>query len=74
MSETYGHQEGTAYNGHFGCTCYHPLLLFNPFGDLERALLLAVVASHLGVAAEAPGSLHLGKTGWNSSRECVNKR
>ena len=22
MSETYGEQEGTAYNGHFGCTCY----------------------------------------------------
>ena len=21
-SETYGEQEGTAYNGHFGCTCY----------------------------------------------------
>jgi hypothetical protein len=25
VSETYGRQEGTAYNGHFGCTCYHPL-------------------------------------------------
>jgi DDE family transposase len=24
VSETYGQQEGTAYNGHFGCTCYHP--------------------------------------------------
>src|SRR5262249_56614849 len=33
------HQEGTAYNGHFGCTCYHPLFLFNQFGDLERVLL-----------------------------------
>ena len=20
-----GDQEGTAYNGHFACTCYHPL-------------------------------------------------
>lgn len=39
MSETYGAQEGTAYNGHFGCTCYHPLFCFNQFGDLERALL-----------------------------------
>src|SRR5262249_31726848 len=39
VSETYGHQEGSAYNGHFGCTCYHPLFLFNQFGDLERALL-----------------------------------
>jgi hypothetical protein len=25
--------------GHFGCTCYHPLFLFNQFGDLERCLL-----------------------------------
>ena len=25
VSPTYGEQEGTAYNGHFGCTCYHPL-------------------------------------------------
>ena len=24
VSPTYGEQEGTAYNGHFGCTCYHP--------------------------------------------------
>jgi hypothetical protein len=39
VSETYGHQEGTAYNGHFGCTCYHPLFLFNQFGDLERVML-----------------------------------
>ena len=39
VSETYGRQQGTAYNGHFECLCYHPLLLFNQFGDLERALL-----------------------------------
>jgi hypothetical protein len=39
VSETYGQQEGTAYNGHFGCTCYHPLFCFNQFGDVERALL-----------------------------------
>jgi len=39
VSETYGQQEGSAYNGHFGCTCYHPLFCFNQFGDLERALL-----------------------------------
>ena len=35
VSPTHGDQEGTAYNGHFGCTCYHPLFLFNQFGDLE---------------------------------------
>ncbi len=39
VSETYGQQEGTEYNGHFECTCYHPLFLFNQFGDLERAML-----------------------------------
>jgi hypothetical protein len=39
FSETYGRQQGSAYNGHFGCTCYHPLFLFNQFGDLERVML-----------------------------------
>ena len=39
VSETYGEQEGTAYNGHFNCTCYHPLFCFNQFGDVERAQL-----------------------------------
>ena len=35
VSPTHGTQEGSAYNGHFGCTCYHPLFCFNQFGDLE---------------------------------------
>jgi hypothetical protein len=39
VSETYGRQEGSAYNGHFECTCYHPLFCFNHLGDLELALL-----------------------------------
>ena len=38
-SPTYGEQEGSAYNGHFGCTCYHPLFVFNPLGDVERCAL-----------------------------------
>jgi hypothetical protein len=38
-SETYGHQQGTAYNGYFVCMCYHPLFVFNQFGDLERVML-----------------------------------
>ena len=38
-SPTYGEQEGSAYNGHFGCTCYHPLFLLNQLGDLERCAL-----------------------------------
>src|SRR4051794_36453652 len=39
VSETYGRQQGSAYNGHFSCTCYHPLFVFNQFGDLERVML-----------------------------------
>ena len=39
VSETHGQQEGSAYNGYFECTCYHPLFCFNEDGDLERALL-----------------------------------
>jgi Transposase DDE domain group 1 len=39
VSPTYGAQEGTAYNGHFACTCYHPLFVFNRDGDLERCAL-----------------------------------
>jgi hypothetical protein len=39
VSPTYGNQEGSAYNGYFECTCYHPLFCFNQFGDVERALL-----------------------------------
>src|SRR4029077_6700323 len=41
VSPTYGAQEGTAYNGHFECTCYHPLFVFNQDGDLERCALRA---------------------------------
>ena len=50
-SPTYGEQEGSAYNGHFGCTCYHPLFLFNQFGDLERSLL-------------RPGNVHSAEDWW----------
>jgi hypothetical protein len=39
VSPTYGNQEGTAYNGYFQCTCYHPLFCFNQFGDVEQASL-----------------------------------
>jgi len=39
VSETHSVQEGTAYNGHFACMCYHPLFVFNQFGDLERCSL-----------------------------------
>ena len=39
VSKTHGQQDGAAYNGHFGCMCYHPLFCFNQFGDLEGCQL-----------------------------------
>jgi hypothetical protein len=51
VSPSHGEQEGTAYNGHFACTCYHPLFVFNQFGDLERCAL-------------RPGNVHAAE-GWH---------
>ena len=39
VSPTHGEQENSVWNGHFGCTCYHPLFVFNQYGDLERCAL-----------------------------------
>jgi hypothetical protein len=39
VSPTHGEQEVSVWNGHCGCTCYHPLFLFNQFGDLESCAL-----------------------------------
>ena len=38
-SPVHGGQEGAAYNGHFGWVCYHPIFVFNQFGDCEGAML-----------------------------------
>jgi hypothetical protein len=38
-SPTYGEQEGGVYNERFSCTCYHPLFVFDQFGDVERCVL-----------------------------------
>ena len=38
-SPVHGSQEGSAYNGHFESTCYHPLFCFNNYGDCEGAVL-----------------------------------
>src|SRR6266436_6220334 len=59
-SPTYGEQEGSAYNGHFGCTCYHPLFVFNQLGDLERCAL-------------RPGNVH-SADGWREVLEPVVSR
>jgi hypothetical protein len=60
VSPTFGEQEGSAYNGHFGCTCYHPLFVFNQFGDLERCAL-------------RPGNVHSAE-GWREVLEPVVAR
>jgi hypothetical protein len=39
VSPTHSDQEGSAWNGRFECTCYHPNFLFNQFGTLERCAL-----------------------------------
>jgi hypothetical protein len=59
-SPTYGEQEGSAYNGHFGCTCYHPLFVFNQLGDVERCAL-------------RPGNVH-SADGWRAVLEPVIAR
>ena len=41
VSPTHGEQEMSVWNGHHECTCYHPLFVFNQFGDLERCALRA---------------------------------
>lgn len=36
VSPTHGEKEMSVWNRHHACTCYHPLFVFNQFGDLER--------------------------------------
>ena len=57
MDSSSARQEGTAYNGH--CS-YHPLFLFNQFGDLERCSL-------------RPGNVH-SADGWRNVLEPVVMR
>ena len=45
---------------HFACTCYHPLFVFNQFGDLERSEL-------------RPGNVH-SADGWRFVLEPVVER
>jgi hypothetical protein len=59
-SPTYGDQEGSTYNGHFGCTCYHRLFVFNQLRDAERCVLRS-------------GNVHCAD-GWRALREPVIAR
>lgn len=38
-SDTFGHQEGTAYNAHYGAKGYHPMVAFNERGDCLKSVL-----------------------------------
>src|SRR3982074_3716768 len=60
VSPTHGEQEMSAWNGHFACTCYHPLFVFNQFGDLERCAL-------------RPGNIH-SADGWEAVLKPVAAR
>jgi hypothetical protein len=52
VSPTHGEQEMSVWNGHYACACYHPLFVFNQFGDLERCAL-------------RPGNVH-SADGWDA--------
>ncbi|MBM3395876.1 MAG: IS1380 family transposase [Betaproteobacteria bacterium] len=60
VSPTHGDQEMSSWNGHYACTCYHPLFVFNQFGDLERCAL-------------RPGNVH-SADGWHGVLEPVVAR
>ena len=60
VSPTHGEQEMSVWNGHYACTCYHPLFVFNQFGDLERCAL-------------RPGNVH-SADGWESVLKPVVER
>jgi len=59
-SPVHGKQEGSAYNGHFECVCYHPLFCFNQFGDCEGAML-------------RPGNVH-SADGWKEFLKPIAER
>ena len=60
VSPTHGEQELSVWNGHYACTCYHPLFVFKHFGDLERCAL-------------RPGNVH-SADGWKDVLEPVVTR
>jgi len=60
VSPVHGDQQESAYNGHFGCTCFHPLFCFNQFGDCEGAML-------------RPGNVHSAES-WREVLEPIVQR
>src|ERR1700737_109056 len=60
VSPTHGEQENSVWNGPYACTRYHPLFVFNQFGDLERCSL-------------RPGNVH-SADGWDGVLKPVVER
>jgi Transposase DDE domain group 1 len=60
VGPTHGEQENSVWNGHYACTCYHQLFVFNQFGDLERCAL-------------RPGNVH-SADGWKDVLDPVVQR
>ena len=56
-SPVYGEQEGSSYNGHFLSRCYHPLFVFNQYGDCLKVKL-------------RPGNVH-SADGWQEFLEPI---
>ena len=50
----------SVWNGHYECTCYHPLFVFNQFGDLGQCTL-------------RPGNVH-SADGWENTLKPVVAR
>ena len=63
-SPVHGAQEGSAYNGHFGSTCFHPLFCFNQWGDCEGELLRPAMFT----------ALIVGRKFWNRSSKDTRAR
>lgn len=59
-SPVHGSQEGSEYNGHFCSRCYHPLFVFNQFGDCEGSVL-------------RPGNVH-SADGWRELLQPIVER
>ena len=55
-SPVHGEQEASAYNGHFGCTCYHPLFCFQPVRRLRRFTASARQRAQCGSLEGAAGT------------------
>ena len=55
VSPTHGEQENSTWNGHYACTCYHPLFVFNQFGDKPRLRACGSEADRVGGSRCAGG-------------------